>query len=176
MRALHNPWVRLDGTRRKDIPFQIQHFACHCDTGRANYQQYAMLLGRKPGIKVTLGQIDDGIYRRSAHDGAFDDPRPLVFLNACGSSRIDARRFGSFPRIFLANSFRAFVGTHADIPDQAAATFATLVYDELLEGRRLGEALVRARRSLMAKHGNPLGALYVLYGDAMLQIRGREAG
>ena len=159
----------LDGKRREDIPFQIQHFACHCDTGVSKSEQYAMLLGRKPGFKITLGEIDDGLYRRAADHGAFDDPRPLIFLNACASSKIDARRFGSFPRTFLANNFRG-VGTHADVSDDVAALFATLAYDELLAGRRLGKALVRARRNLMTRHGNPLGALYVLYGDAMLKI------
>ena len=50
------------------------------------------------------------------------------------------------------------------------AAFADRLYDELLAHKPLGEALVMARRRLMREEGNPLGLLYVLYGNPDVRI------
>ncbi len=104
-----------------------------------------------------------------------EGPRPLVLLNACGAARVRAADFSSFPLWFLENGYRGFVGAEVDVPDALAAEYAKRLYDELLSGQTLGAAVVRARVRLFRELGNPLGLLYVMYGDPLLTIRDKES-
>jgi hypothetical protein len=165
--VLHNPTRQLDG-EPPDVPCQIQHFACHCDTRWDQSDKYQLILGTGSGRKISLKQMYDGVLDRE-RDAAWRAARPLVFLNACGAARV-AADFRSFPRWFLDNRFRAFVGAETEIPDPVAADYAARMYDELLNGRTLAEAVVRARRRLYEDRGNPLGLLYVMYGDPTLRL------
>lgn len=61
------------------------------------------------------------------------------------------------------------------MPDDAAVHFAVRLYEELLARRPIGEAIVRARRRLLAERGCPYGLFYVLYGDPELAITDAEA-
>ena len=59
------------------------------------------------------------------------------------------------------------------MPDLVAAVYARSFYGALLSGRTVGAALVTARQELLHEFGNPLGLLYVLYGDPDIRIRRR---
>jgi hypothetical protein len=174
--SLYEPRRRLDGTPT-EVPAQIQHFACHLDTTAHLSDDHTLMLatdrgGRRP---VTLAQIRDGYDDRiysSDPDGARRD-RAVVVMNACASSRTDPSTANSFAQWFLAHGHRAFVGTETDVPDQIAAHFALRFYKRLLDERTLGDSLVWARRDLLRDLGNPLGLLYVLYGDPDLHIQAR---
>ena len=66
-------------------------------------------------------------------------PRPLVFLNSCGSGNLDPAAAGSFPELFLGHGFSGFIGTETIVPDNFAAAFATEFYDNLLSAGRWGK-------------------------------------
>ena len=171
--ALHDPMKSLDGKARRGMPVQIQHFACHCRTANQTDSGYALVLGgpKERERSVTLGAIGSGFRERNQRLGRIDGPRPLVIANACGSAKIDKESRRSFHRWFLRNHHRGFVGTETDIPDAVAADFGVRLYQELLQKKPLGEAVVMARRRLLTERGSPLGLLYVLYGDPALAIQ-----
>jgi CHAT domain len=173
--ALYDPMKTLTGEMRDGPPVQIQHFACHCETSSGTDTGYALILGGPDAGRrsITLGRIRTGFRVRRQQLGAIADARPLIVANACGSSKIDKETRRSFPRWFLNNRHRGFLGTETDVPDEVAAAFAERLYTSLLNDHPLGEAVVLARRQLMAERCNPLGLLYVLYGDPGLVIANR---
>jgi hypothetical protein len=170
--ALFDPSTSLDGRHRTGIPIQVQHFACHCATENQTDVGYTIILGGPDDRRraISLGAIRQGFRQRAQARGRGLGARPLVVVNACGSARIDKGTRRSFQQWFLNNRHRGYVGTETDIPDVVAAAFAERLYDALLAGRPLGEAIVIARRRLLNEWGNPLGLLYVLYGDPALAI------
>ena len=62
------------------------------------------------------------------------------------------------------------IGTEIDIADEVAAELAKELYRLLLDGKPLGESLLRARQFVLDKHCNPLGLAYTLYADPDLRI------
>jgi CHAT domain len=168
--ALYDPMKKLNGDRRDGGPVQIQHFASHGNTTLVPESKYSLILGteEKP-TEVTLGTIMTGFAQRMVQN-RLKTPRPLIIANACGTAAVDARSEGSFQSWFLNNRHRGFVGTKTNVPNDAAVHFAVRLYEELLARRPIGEAIVRARRRLLAERGNPYGLFYVLYGDPELAI------
>jgi CHAT domain-containing protein len=110
-----------------------------------------------------LGAIFFG--RRTSHAG------PLVFLNACGSSKVTPEGVSSFPSMFLRIGSRGVIGTETSVPDLAAAEFAREFYTRFFKGFTLGEALFDARMRLLRNRFNPIGALYSAYANADLRVR-----
>jgi hypothetical protein len=169
----------LDGTAVGDPPVQVQHFACHCDTSARIDDDYTLVLSTRYGGRrvVSFGEL------RAAYDDlvfAGEGParhRAVIILNACGSSRTDPGSAFAFPRWFLKRGHRAFIGTETDVPDGVASGFAAAFYGRLLEHRRpLGEAVAWARRDLLRDFRNPLGLLYVMYGDIDLVVERARPG
>ncbi|MFC9594978.1 CHAT domain-containing protein [Streptomyces sp. NPDC056944] len=169
--ALYDPTKALDGGTRTR-PVQIQHFACHGDTTDKTDSDFTLLLGgpHERERRISLGAIRHGFRQREARLVPPSDARPLVIANACGSAVIDKASHRSFHQFFLNNRYRGFIGTEADVPTGVAVAFSVRFYEALLEGRPIGEAVVRARQRLFTERGNPLGLLYVLYGDPFLGI------
>jgi hypothetical protein len=169
--VLYDPRRTLGGGTCNGDPVQIQHFACRSRTDNCMDAGYTLVLGDSTHErKVTLGSIRIGFLRRAHTLGLFAGPRPLVIANACASAKIDKDTLASFQKWFIRNHHRGFVGTEINIGDLPAAEFARRFYEELLEGKPLGEAVVRARGRLLAEYGSPLGLLYVLYGEPGLKI------
>jgi hypothetical protein len=81
----------------------------------------------------------------------------------------------SFQRWFMGNRHKAFIGTHVAIPDDVAADFAERFYRFLLGGFTFGEAIVLARRQLLADKRSLLGLLYVLFGNDLLEVEVKHA-
>ncbi len=152
---------------------QIQHFACHCDTGFEDPADYEIELSAHEGAshRISLSELNlEFIQRLGSGDRT---TRPVVFLNACGSAHRDPDYVDSWPEWFLRYHHRAVVGTETLMPDLVAARYARFFYGALLSGRTVGDALVTARQELLHEFGNPLGLLYVLYGDPDIRIRRR---
>jgi hypothetical protein len=169
--ALYDPARRLSGTTRSDMPVQIQHFACHCNTVNQTEAGYTLILGGpEHKSNITLGDIGSGFLARVQKFGLVSGPRPLIIANACGSAKIDKESRASFQKWFLSNGHRGFVGTETEVREDTAAHFAKFFYQELLDRRPFGEAVVRARRRLLAERASPLGLLYVTYGNPLLAI------
>ncbi len=177
-RALYDG-VSLDGGLATEPPVQVQHFACHCDTTAELDDDYTLTMSTRLGGRrqVSFGELRQAYYERFFSDRGRSRQRAVIVLNACGSSRMNPLTAFSFPRWFLNHGHRAFIGTETDIPDAVAARFATAFYRRLLESRRpLGKAIVRARWDLLRDFRNPLGLLYVVYGDADLTVERPRPG
>ncbi|MGB7739311.1 MAG: CHAT domain-containing protein [Steroidobacteraceae bacterium] len=87
----------------------------------------------------------------------------LVFCNACEAARVRKRARGSpsparlfgmrrtmtgIAEAFLAGGVANFLGTHWPVGDDAAFAFSQSLYESLLTGDRLGDAVLSARRRL----------------------------
>jgi hypothetical protein len=163
-------------------PDHVQHFACHCNTTDASSDNYALLLAHartwwssdwhaKPATIADFERFFGSAPQRS--DSA---PHPLIFLSACGSSRITARGVTSFPALFLRIGSRGVIGTETRIPDRFAAAFTRHFYNHFLRAYPLGECIYRARWRMLLDQHNPLGILYTAYADARLRVRRPASG
>jgi hypothetical protein len=110
----------------------------------------------------------------------------LVFCNACeaarvrkptGAKRTPARLLGmqrsmtGIAEGFLAGGVANFVGTHWPVGDEAAFAFSHRLYESLLQGESLGEAVLAGRQRL---HAIPSvdWADYVHYGNPDFRLAG----
>ncbi len=96
----------------------------------------------------------------------------LVFSNACHSGEWKTgeafvQRVFSLANAFLLSGVQHYIGTFWDIPDEPGCHFATHFYGNLVQGMPIGEAMLRARQSLIEKFGEDsvFWASYLLYGD-----------
>lgn len=148
-------------------PDQIQHFTCHCETYEKPSADSFLELSHK--YRVTIAQLQasfatSGEEKRSA-------PGPVIFLNACGTSKIDPMAVTSFPRFFLEdNENRGVIGTETNVPDRFAAEFSKCFYQGLLKGLNLGKAIYDAKWTMLRDFNNPLGILYTVYADPELHV------
>lgn len=171
--ALYDARRRLTDRPFPDRAAAVAHFACHCKSG-SDITKFEMLLSTTGGDPrpLTYNHINDFYSVNGEESDGDDEPaRAAVIFNACGSSVIDARSALSFQRWFLRNGHPVFLGTQAKIPDPVAADFAKLLYGFLLGGFTFGEAVVLARRQLLSVSKNPLGILYLLYGNDRLRVQ-----
>ena len=132
--------------------FDVLHFAGHAFFDARDPGQGGLLCH---GKEVLRGSDLDGIGSLPA----------LVFCNACEAARVrkrprgrvqSARFFGmqrsmtGIAEAFLAGGVANFVGTHWPVGDEAAFAFSQALYQAMLRGERLGEAVLAARRRLEA--------------------------
>lgn len=95
---------------------------------------------------------------------------PLVFLNACDAAGFSADAPSEFITAFVqARHAAAVIGTEVTVWEELATEVALNVLGDFLADKSAGEALLRARRVLLAKY-NPLGLVYTLYGSASLHL------
>lgn len=167
----------FDPAEGHDGPDHVQHFSCHCDTTTASPLDYELTLrGGGRELRLTLGDLGDHLVKLAALAPRVPLAMPLVFLNACGSSRVDPTSSLSFPKLFLQNGNRGFLGAEVAIPDEEAVEFAVAFYRELLlSGTGFGVAAHRARIRLLERFGNPLGLAYSVYGNTDLHVMRKKA-
>jgi len=166
--ALHLRYAerRFNGQYRTPVD-QIQHFVCHCEIDEevTSDSRLRLSLGNEATI-ADLQSFFATFEEKSASEGG-----PLIFLNACESSRIDPMGVTSFPRFFLQeNRNRGFIGTETNIPDAFAADFSQCFYRALLKGLSVGKAIYQAKWTMLREKNNPLGILYVIYADPDLRV------
>jgi pimeloyl-ACP methyl ester carboxylesterase len=125
------------------------------------------------------------VLRGSDFEGAASLPA-LVFFNACEAARVrrpgrsaqarllGLRRSSSLAEAILDGGVANFVGTHWPVGDAAALAFSARFYEALLDGTRLGDAILAARR-VVAAAGSIDWADYVHYGNPEFRI-GPAAG
>ncbi len=75
------------------------------------------------------------------------ESRPLAFLNACllGQQGYSLTRVGGWARAFVDAGCSAFVGPQWSVNDNLTFNFARTFYDQLVDGRTLGQAARAAR-------------------------------
>jgi len=138
-----------------DGSFDVLHFAGH-----------AFFDGDDPG-KGGLVCSGKEVLRGADLDGIGNLPA-LVFCNACEAARVRRRRargpgirqadrwFGlrrtmtGVAEAFLAGGVANFLGTHWPVGDDAAFAFSSELYESLLQGDSLGDAVLAARRRIAA--------------------------
>lgn len=157
---------RFDGQPRAPID-QIQHFICHCEIDEDVSSD--SILRFSDGNEVTISALE----AKFAIPSSKNKPQfgPLIFLNACGTSRVDPMAVTSFPRFFLEeNRNRGFIGTETNVPDSFAAEFSRRFYRGLLKGLSLGRAIHDAKWGMLRDRMSPLGILYTVYADPDLHV------
>ncbi|MDX2938399.1 CHAT domain-containing protein [Streptomyces ipomoeae] len=169
---IFDPRLLLDGTMR-DLPDQVQHFACHCYTRSGDPLAAEIeLSGAGRHSRTTLGDLGADLLALAASREQRTFDLPLVVMNACGSGRMRAPGAPSFPYLFLGNRNRGFIGTETEIPDDIAAVFSRALYERFLIRRiPLGRAVLESRLHLLHTLRNPLGLTYAAYADPGLHIR-----
>lgn len=109
---------------------------------------------------------------------ALRDLRPIVFLNACESGRLDFRMSGlSGWAEQLVRQVRAtaFIGTLWEVRDDLAAAFSVKFYAELLDGKTIGESFHAARLHVKAlDETNPTWLAYTLYANPNTRVEWGE--
>ena len=151
-------------SRLSDGQTELFHFACHGNFSVENPGESRLKLS---GDFLRPNQI---VGKRRA---GLTQSRPIVFINACHSSRVGAGLTGldGWALQFIDCGASAFIGSLWEVNDQLATRFSREFYDCLLgrEGRpavALGEALHRARMAIkQLDPANPTWLAYVLYGD-----------
>lgn len=105
---------------------------------------------------------------------------PLVFLNACWSSKAQgaatnaAGSIEGMTNAFLEAGAQLVVGALFGIPDIGARKFAERFYDGVLAGKPIGEAMRLARHHVLNQPDcGAAWASFVLYGDPCLKIEVR---
>lgn len=158
-------------------PDQLCYFFCHCDTSAKNSGDYLLYFARggwpRREQAVKLRNLRDELHLRNREPHRRTAPRPLVFLNACGSASLDPSAATSFPDLFLKMGFLGFIGTEATVPDAFGSLFAEVFFRHFVGGLPLGRALHAARWHMLRKHSSPLGILYTLFADAEIEVRSK---
>ena len=178
-RFLGDPESSFDGANHHAMD-QLCYFYCDCDTSAVSADDYTLFFGsggwygRRHSVKLrTLRDELHQLSQQRLQAGHKLRPRPLIFLNACGSASLDPSTATSFPELFLAKNmgFVGFIGTETTIPESFGRLFAEVFYRNFVGGRPLGLALYDARWYMLRKYQNPLGLLYTLFADPEIEVR-----
>jgi hypothetical protein len=165
-------WKR-DALKRilRQCTSSVMHFACHCQPAEDSEflsQLDMSVAGEAISLPVSLLSSPAG--RRPA----FQQPGPLVFLNACGTGQQSPTyEPPGFPEVWVMHhGALAVLATICPVPDFFAHAFARKFYELLLtaahdpgptRNQYVAEALLATRRHFIEEYGNPLGLAYILY-------------
>jgi hypothetical protein len=156
----------------------------HLSSGRYDLIHYAGHAGfdlAEPAKSFLL--LNDGRRFSAERVQRVLEGRPIVFLNACDTSRGDnedgststsriVARAQGLASAFIYGGAQACVGTLWPVFDDSARALATSFYTQLVARQRVGEALREARAIGRDKHGDRLTwAAYALYGDPLCRLR-----
>jgi hypothetical protein len=112
----------------------------------------------------------------TAYKVAWENPRPLVFLNGCHTTAVQPLQALDFVSRFVAKcNSSGVVGTEITIFEQLATVFAQECLRRFFAGQPIGEALRGARLKLLGE-GNPLGLVYIPFVLAGLKLVGQPGG
>ncbi|MEM7131288.1 MAG: CHAT domain-containing protein [Chloroflexota bacterium] len=141
--------------------FDVLHFAVHGQFIAQQVNRSPLLLeNNEELLPEDLSDSQIRGLRRS---------KPLVFLNACHTSRINFSLNGLggwADRIVQRARASAFIGTLWEVDDELALAFSTDFYDQLRQDQPLGRAFSHAREHTRAlSPANPTWLAYTLYGD-----------
>lgn len=146
--------------------FSAWHFGGHGCTARRNPDLSDLILDDGDRLKATD-------LRSSGCD--LHGQRPLVFLNACRSARMELALsgLGGLAQAFLETGAGAVVGTHWSVTDAPARSFAREFYRCFLSGDPIAEAARQARLWLRSTYpGDPTWLAYTVFADPRAAVRG----
>ena len=144
--------------------FDIVHYAGHSDYDSANPAKSGWLLYDKKLVAEEIKKM-----------GELRPMPALVFSNACHSGQTDKweisedyeNKIYGMANAFLLTGVHHYIGTFWEILDEPGSLFAMAFYEQLSNGKPIGEALRLARMELIKKYGEEtiIWASYMLYGD-----------
>jgi len=150
----------------KNTKLDFIYFYCHARGGMADpairppYLEVQAKEDPQPGI-IKPDQLSYN--RRWEH-------HPLVFLNGCGTVGYSPDALSPFiEKLVQDRGAAGVIGAEISVWEALASEFAKLFLQAFLKGAPAGEALLFARRSLLAQ-SNPLGLVYTLYAAAELSL------
>jgi hypothetical protein len=144
--------------------YDVLHIACHGRASPGDIERSLLVIGDEMCMgEVRAMQVEAVTVGGSAR---LEPRRPLVFLNACESSRQGASltALGGWPRVFMDRGAGAFVGTAWPVRDKPAAAFAEAFYDALQSKLTLAEAAALGRREAQ-KSPDASWLAYEIYGE-----------
>lgn len=172
--------------------YRIIHIAAHGDIAPPGAAQVdargrpGVVIGRDDWLTaVEIQQMQttpDLVFLNCCHLGsalgALPPPSPGAQPSASpsdGGGRPD-RFAAGIARQLIDNGVRGVVAAGWAVADDAAATFATTFYEDLLTGHELGPATLEARREVMKLHPDTsTWGAYQVYGPPALTVPGEAA-
>lgn len=153
-------------------PNQIIYFYCHASSNSLSDREgpggsYLKMTG---GERLTLDDLN-----LSTSDETKLAAAPLIFINACESTRLSPLFYDGFVPYFMAKGARGVIGSEGDVPALFAAKWAERFFNGFISGEPLGELLLNLRRKFLFDSHNILGVLYSLYCDGDTRIVGLES-
>lgn len=153
-------------------PNQIIYFYCHASSKSLSDREgpggsYLKMTG---GERLTLDDLTVFTSDKTKLAGA-----PLIFINACESTKLSPLFYDGFVPYFMAKGARGVIGSEGDVPALFAAKWAECFLNGFISGEPLGELLLNLRRKFLSDHNNILGLLYSLYCDGDTRIVGLES-
>jgi hypothetical protein len=152
--------------------FDVLHFAGHGLAGSADLANARILLeGRREHGSYVRTQLSATTVEQQAQLAAPNGDRPLVVLNACQVGRAGARlsSLGGFAHAFLNRGAGAFISSLWSVGDEPASIFVTTLYEQLLQGSPMSEAVTQARTA--AKNaGDGTWLAYAVYAHPQARL------
>jgi len=153
---------------------EIVYFYCHAITeGDASTRfQESRLVLTKEAQALKLDQLITGTFGLPPLSKA-----PLVFLNACGSAKMDAQFYDSFVQFMRDRGARTVIGTLNNTPTVVGAVFAMSFLEQFLQGgpeHSAAQLLFDLRRQFLDAYRNPVGLSYALFYNGDTYVK-REA-
>jgi hypothetical protein len=157
-KPLRTKMAVIEQIRKADI--RLLHVASHAAFDTENPNASPIMLDDADLLPTDLNRHVIRDWRKT---------RPVVFLNACQTGRIEyeLNGLGGWADKFIQEvRATAFLGTLWEVNDALAAEFTRVLYDELLAGQTLGVACRTARLHIRElAPSNPTWLAYTLYGD-----------
>jgi hypothetical protein len=127
------------------------------------------------GAFIQVGPTDDRQYIAYADVRAvqWEKPRPIVFINGCHTTAVSPEQAFNLVQAFVSESSASgVIGTEITIFESLATSFAEAFFKEfVVKKRSAGEAIRRARLSLLHSWRNPLGLVYIPFVLPDLHLR-----
>jgi hypothetical protein len=159
-----DPTNRADGLMKFrifwDHGFDIAHFSCHASYANEDVDNSHVLLSDDFSLSIEDCDNLKLILKNN----------PLVFLNACETGNMNPKHAAFFAKELIRYGARGVVATECEVPDEFAAKFIEVFYNEFLSGVQLGDSLLNTRRYFLENHNDPSGLLYSMYAPPIIRI------
>lgn len=155
---------------------------CHCRTDSVSSLTHKLVLAaRRPLLPSReIGVTVESLYSAqevNAPQADLNESRtgPLAYISACQAANSMHHSPATIPQAFIDAGYRTVIAPQVSIGADSAYAMAKAFFERLSRpglGATVGSALVDARNSIM-QAGNPVGLLYVCYGEPSLTWAGR---
>ena len=151
--------------------FDLLHFAGHGEAAHDNVSDSRLML--EGTVKKRQYAPTFLSARVVQHFGNMKtaDNRPMIVLNACEVGRLGygLTDVAGFAQAFLQRGAGVFVGPLWSVGDSPASTFVIVLYKELVRGKNMAQASIKAREAARAT-GDATWLAYAVYGHPHLRI------